>query len=120
MIWFVRIASLGVVVTMLCVTSWASVQLPLWQTPRAVVMHPWFIATLFDTYFGFLTFYTWLAWRESSWVARVLWLIAILLLGNIAMSGYLAWISWRLPADASFRRLLLRPQTTTAGVPNEH
>ncbi len=111
MIWFLRIAALCVLVTMLCVTSWASLQMPLWQTPRAVALHPWFIATLFDTYFGFLTFYAWLAWRETSWRARLLWLLAILALGNIAMSSYLLWIVWRLPTDAPPWRVLLRPGT---------
>lgn len=109
MIWFLRIASLCVLITMLCVSSWASLQMPLWQTPRAVVLHPWFIATMFDTYFGFLTFYVWLAWRETSWRARVLWLLAILALGNIAMSSYVLLIVWRLPPDAPLSRVLLRP-----------
>ena len=109
MIWFLRIAFAGVLITMLGVTSWASAQVPLWQTPRAVVLHPWFIATLFDTYFGFLTFYLWLAYRERSLAARLLWLIAILLLGNIAMAGYLLSVVWRLPADAPIARVLLRP-----------
>ena len=109
MIWFLRIAALFVLLTMLCVTSWASLQLPLWQTPRAVVLHPWFIATMFDTYFGFLTFYLWLAYRETSWRARILWLLAILALGNIAMSSYLLLLVWRLPPDAPLARVLLRP-----------
>lgn len=109
MIWFLRLASLGVLISMLCVTGWASLQLPLWQTPRALVLHPWFIATLFDTYFGFLTFYVWLAYRESSWRARLLWLVAILALGNIAMSSYVLLIVWRLPPAAPIARVLLRP-----------
>ena len=101
MIWLLRIAFSVVLVTMLCVTSWASAHVPLWETPRAVVMHPWFIATLFDTYFGFLTFYLWLAWRESTLLARAVWLIAILALGNIAMSTYVLWLVWRMrPAEA--------------------
>ena len=108
MIWFLRIAFSFVVVTMLCVTSWASLQCPLWETPRAVATHPWFIATMFDTYFGFLTFYVWLAYKETSNVARVLWLIAILALGNIAMAGYMLILLFRLPASASMEQLLLR------------
>jgi hypothetical protein len=108
MIWFLRIAFSVVLVSMLCVTSWASAVLPLWQTPRALLLHPWFIATLFDCYFGFLTFYLWLAYRETSWLARVLWLLAILALGNIAMSSYMLIVLWRLPANASIDRLLLR------------
>jgi hypothetical protein len=73
-----------------------------------VLLHPWFVATLFDTYFGFLTFYLWVAYRETSWLARVLWLVGILALGNIAMSGYMLIALWRLPANASIDRLLLR------------
>lgn len=110
MIWFLRIAFAGVLVTMLCATSWASLQCPLWQTPQAVVGHPWFIATLFDCYFGFLTFYAWLAYKETGWFARAAWLIAILLLGNIAMSSYLLITLFRLPADARIEQLLLRRQ----------
>ena len=77
-------------------------------TPREVVLHPWFIATLFDTYFGFLTFYVWLAYKETSNLARILWLLAILLLGNIAMAIYLLRELFRLPTNATMEDLLLR------------
>jgi predicted permease len=112
MIWFLRIAFSCVVVTMLCVTGWASRQCPLWETPRAVVLHPWFIATLFDTYFAFLTFYAWLAYKETSNIARVLWLVAILLLGNIAMAGYMLVLLFRLPTNAALEQILLRQPKT--------
>ena len=110
MIWLLRIAFTGVLLTMLCVTGWASVQVPLWQTPRAVVAHPWFIATMCDAYCAFLTFYLWLAYRERRWPARILWLIAILALGNIAMASYMLIQLWRLPASAGVQQLLLRSQ----------
>jgi hypothetical protein len=109
MIWFLRTAFGCVLVTMLCATSWASYQCALWQTPRALVTHPWFIATLFDCYFGFLTFYAWLAYRETAWFARAGWLLAILLLGNIAMSTYLLVTLFRLPTNARIEQVLLRP-----------
>jgi len=109
MIWMLRLFFSGVLVTMLSVTSWASCQCALWHTPHAVVAHPWFIATLFDTYFGFLTFYVWLAYRETSWFARVGWLVAILLLGNIAMASYLLQVLFRLPATAPLAAVWLRP-----------
>ena len=108
MIWFLRIAFIFVLVAMLWVTTWASLQLPLWKTPREVIGHPWFIATLFDTYLAFLTFYCWLAYKEVSNVARIAWLIAILLLGNIAMAIYMLIQLFRLPADAKMEALLLR------------
>ena len=108
MIWFLRAAFALVLVTMLCATSWASWECPLWKTPQSVVMHPWFIATMFDTYFGFLTFYVWLAYKETAGLARVGWLIAILLLGNIAMSTYMLLTLFRLPANATMEQVLLR------------
>ena len=58
---------------------------------------------------GFLTFFVWLAYRENSLAARLLWLIAILLLGNIAMASYVLLIVWRLPPEAPASRVLLRP-----------
>ena len=108
MIWYLRSAFIFVLVTMLCATSWAGHQCALWKTPEAVVTHPWFIATMFDTYFGFLTFYIWLAYKETGLVARIGWLIAILLLGNIAMSAYMLITLFRLPATATIEQVLLR------------
>jgi hypothetical protein len=88
MLLLLRILFLVVLGSMLWVTTWASLQCPLFGVPREVYAHPWFIATLFDAYWGFITFYVWVAWKQTSWVARAAWLVAILLLGNIAMALY--------------------------------
>lgn len=113
---------IGVLAAMLAVTGWASLQVALWQTPRAVVTHPWFIATLFDTYFAFLTFYLWVAYKERGWIARIAWLLAILFLGNIAMALYMLIQLFRLPKNAPIEQLLLRqpesPSPTTAASPH--
>lgn len=106
-----RLAAGFVLIAMLAVTTWASSEIALWKTPREVLTHPWFIATLFDTYFAFLTFYVWLAYKETSNLARVLWFLAILLLGNIAMAIYLLRELFRLPANATMEDLLLRRKT---------
>ena len=108
MIWLLRIFAIFVLVAMLCVTTWASNYVPLWKMPRSVTTHPWFIANLFDTYFAFLTFWAWVAYKESSNLARFLWLIAILLLGNIAMAIYLLRELFTIPASAPISTLLLR------------
>lgn len=107
MIWFLRIAAIIVLLSMLTVTSWASHCVALWKMPREVATHPWFIATLFDTYFAFLAFWAWVAYRETSNVARGLWLVAILLLGNIAMSIYALRELFRVPATAGIEDVLL-------------
>ena len=108
MIWILRLIFSGILVAMLWVTGWASLKVAMWDTPHAVVFHPWFIATMCDTYFGFLTFYCWLAYKETSAFARIIWLLAILTLGNIAMASYMLIQLFRLPANAKIEALLLR------------
>lgn len=111
MIIALRFVFVAVLVAMLCVTSWASSAVALWKIPREVATHPWFIATLFDTYFAFLTFWLWLAYKESSNWARAAWLVAILLLGNIAMATYVLIQLFRLPTGASLHDLVVRRRT---------
>jgi hypothetical protein len=80
-----------VLLSMLWVTTWAGLQCPLFAVPRAVATHPWFIATMFDAYWGFTTFFVWVCFKQVSWTARIAWFLAIMALGNIAMSSY--WLS---------------------------
>ncbi len=54
----------------------------------AFAASPWAMATLYDAYFGFITFFCWLAWRERSLALKVVWFVLIMALGNIAMSAY--------------------------------
>lgn len=108
MIWFLRVFFVLVLVSMLGVTSWASQQCALWAIPGSVGGHPWFIATLFDTYWAFLTFYCWVAYKERSWTGRIGWLLGILLLGNIAMAVYMLILLFRVPSNARMEDILLR------------
>ena len=88
-----------VLVSMLAVTSWASSRCPLFLIPRNVLTHPWFLATLADAYWGFITFYVWVCYQRTSWLARIIWFAAIMLLGNIAMAAYWLDALLRTPAD---------------------
>ena len=88
MLIFLRALFILVIASMLAVTSWASFQCPLFGVPRTVATHPWFIATLFDAYWGFITFYVWVCYKQTSLLARLAWFVAIMLLGNIAMAAY--------------------------------
>ena len=95
-------------ITILGATTWASLQMPFWKTPQAVVGHPWFIATLVDTYLAFFTFWVWVAYKETSNLARLVWLVLIFALGNIAIAGYMLLQLLRLPPWAGVEDLLLR------------
>lgn len=108
MIGFLKIFFLIVLVSMLGITGWATGQCALWKVPHAVATHPWFIATLLDTYWAFLTFYCWVFYKEVSWLSRVLWLIAILLFGNIAMAVYMLVQLFRLTPGNKMEDLLHR------------
>jgi hypothetical protein len=69
---------------------------------------PWSVATLFDAYFGFLTFYVWVAYKERSTAARVVWFILIMALGNMAMSAYMLLQLSKLRSGQPLESLLLR------------
>ena len=96
-----------ILLSMLSVTTWASLDRSVVKAGPELWPHRWFQATLADAYFGFLTFFVWVAWRERSCPRRVVWFIAIMLLGNIAMSLYVLWQVTRMGDSYSIERLLL-------------
>ena len=108
MLWFLRFLFIVVLGSMLSVTSWACLRVSIFAIPRDVFTHPWFIATLFDAYFGFLTFYVWQAWKEQSLAARVLWFVAVMLLGNLAMSIYVLVELFRINESAQLAEVITR------------
>jgi hypothetical protein len=101
-----RLLFIIVLGSMLWVTSWASLQCPLFGVPRDVFTHPWFIATLFDAYWGFITFFVWVCYKQTSWLARGAWFVAIMLLGNIAMAVYCLSELFNLPKEGRLADLL--------------
>jgi Protein of unknown function (DUF1475) len=109
---------LAILAAMLAVTGWASLHGAVWAVPAPVVQHPWFIATLADAYCGFITFYAWVWYREGAAASRALWLLAILLLGNIAMASYVLALLARLPRGAAAQQVLLRGEPTPLWIPS--
>lgn len=107
MIVLLRSLFIIVLVSMLWVTIWASLRCPLFAVPREVYAHPWFVATMFDAYWGFTTFLVWVCYKQTSWLARGIWLVAILLLGNIAMAAYCLAELFRMPAAGRVGDLLV-------------
>jgi hypothetical protein len=108
MILFLRALFVLIIVSMLAVTTWASLHTPLFAIPRAVWTHPWFIATLFDAYWAFVSFYVWVAWKEQTLAARVLWFVAIIALGNIAMAAYMLRELFSVPAAGPLADVFVR------------
>ena len=91
-------------------TSWASTQQAVWAW-RGLLEPPdrwWTIATLIDAYFGFIIFYAWVFYKERRPVGRLLWFVAIMLLGNMATAAYLLRELGRLRPDDDASAILLR------------
>jgi hypothetical protein len=100
----------GILAAMLVITVTASLNQPLWQW-GGLTAEPdrwWTYATLADAYFGFLTFYAWVFYKERGLAARVGWFVAIMLLGNFAMASYVLLQLSHLKPGEPVSRLLLR------------
>lgn len=91
---------------MIFITVQTSLRMPIWDAFSTFGDNPWAVATLWDAYFGFLTFYVWVAWRETRNSLRIVWFILIMALGNIAMSLYVLIQLIRLKPDQSPALLL--------------
>ena len=97
-----------VLVSLTTYNLWVSTHQPVWQwggltTPPDNL---WTIATLIDAYYGFITFYVWVLWKERRALPRILWFVAIMLLGNIAISAYVLSQLGRLKPGDSMGTLL--------------
>ncbi|HHW75973.1 MAG TPA: DUF1475 family protein [Xanthomonadaceae bacterium] len=58
---------------------------------RHVIADPWGVVTLLDLGVGLLFIAVWLALVESSLWRAAVWIIALLLLGNVVTLVYLLW-----------------------------
>ncbi len=88
-----KILFAGIFLMLLGYNLWASTQQPVWQW-GGLTTGPdryWTIATFLDAYCGFITFNFWVFSKESGALKRIGWFLAIIQLGNIAMSAYVLW-----------------------------
>lgn len=101
MILFLRALFLIVLGSMLWVTSWASMHQALGAFAHGpVIRDPWVIATLFDAYWAFIAVFVWIAWKEQSLAARILWFVSLIALGNLAIAAYMLTQLFRVKASA--------------------
>ncbi len=89
-----------ILISMIVCTGWASSHQSVFAWGGLTVGRDryWTIATLCDAYFGFLTFYVWVAYKETRWLPRAAWFLAIMALGNMAMASYVLLQLMRLRA----------------------
>ncbi len=97
-----------VLLSMLAITTYATLDRSILDVGSQLTSDPWFLATLADAYFGFLTFYVWVAYMENGLPKRLLWFVLIMLLGNIAMASYMLWHLYRLDRNVGAVDILNR------------
>jgi len=49
---------------------------------------PWGVVSLVDLYVGFTLFSGWIVYREPSWLARIIWVVLMMTLGNWTAALY--------------------------------
>jgi hypothetical protein len=103
-----KILFAGIFLCMTILTIRTSLAISLWSAWHSYAANPWAVATLYDAYFGFITFWVWVAYKENTLWSRLLWLVLILGLGNIAMSLYVLIQLSRLKPEQSVEVLFRR------------
>lgn len=96
---------------MLAMTTAASLHRGVFQALGDLWTDLWFKATLMDAYFGFITFYVWVAYKERRNRARILWFVLIMCFGNIAMATYVLIQLFRMVPGESMETLLAKRVT---------
>ena len=98
----------GIFVFMVVMTIRTGLAVSLSAAWPSYAANPWAIATLYDAYFGFVTFYAWVFYKERRVWKRVLWFLLIMGLGNIAMSFYVLIQLFRLRPEEPASSILQR------------
>ena len=93
---------------MLFVTIAASIEQNLFEAVGNMWPNWWFKATLADAYFGFITFFVWVAYKELRLWRRMIWFALIMLLGNLAIPAYMLLELYKLQVGDTIETLLTR------------
>ena len=55
---------------------------------QVLLSMPWGIVSLVDVYIGFILFSGWIVYREKSLVRSIVWIVCVMVLGNLTASLY--------------------------------
>ena len=113
---FLIVLFAAILAAMIAITTLASFERSILAAVQDLMSDRWFQATLLDAYFGFLTFYVWVAYKERLMWSRILWFALIMCLGNIAMAIYMLIELCKLPRNVPVSSMLVNtaPESQTA------
>lgn len=103
-----KILFLGMSIAMIVLVIVTSMQSDMFNLDPIVTGEPWFRTTLVDFYFNIVIISSWMFYKESSWLKRIIWLIAFITLGSIATCGYVFLQLISLKSGEGFDKVLLK------------
>lgn len=65
----------------------------------ALFENPWGVMSLIDLYVGFTLFSMWIYFREKTWVAKVSWILAMMILGFFTGALYILYAFYTCKSD---------------------
>lgn len=77
-------------VVLVALIVWSSFEMSLGAGLREIVRTRWGITTMADLYAGLVLGGAWIAWRERRIPVSAAWIVALMLLGNLALLAYVA------------------------------
>lgn len=69
---------------------------------------PWMKATVYDFYANALPIMLWVAYKETNWLSKIGWIIALAALGSIATAGYILLQLFKLKDGEGVKDLLIK------------
>jgi hypothetical protein len=105
---FLKLLFAAIFVVMVVTTIRTSLAVSLFAAWPSYAANPWAVATLYDAYFGFITIYVWVVFKENRMSMRILWFVLFMALGNIAISLYVLIQLFRLEPDEPLEALFWR------------
>lgn len=61
------------------------------DSPLSDILTPWMVATLIDFYINVVALSVWVAYKESSWIRALVWIILLACFGSTATCAYIVW-----------------------------
>ncbi|KAJ7973988.1 putative Transmembrane protein [Quillaja saponaria] len=75
---------------------------------RIELFTPWMIATLIDFYINVVSLAVWVAYKESSWISAIFWVILLICFGSITTCVYIVWQLFQMTSQDPTYLILMR------------
>ncbi|XP_019427553.1 PREDICTED: uncharacterized protein LOC109335813 isoform X1 [Lupinus angustifolius] len=90
---------------------------------RMKLLTPWLTTTLVDFYINIVALSVWVAYKESSWISSVFWIILLISFGSITACVYIVWQLFQISSQDPVYLVLVhrgdRAENKYKGLPGE-